>query len=692
VSETGDNTMPDQDFEIKFSKLVNGMIAEKVPALNKYKVGFQILTKDDDGTKAAGINAFVVNNVWVYIPVFFMDGAISGLELMYIKQNDVFVPAKDNWVASIKSQGEDLLGKMVEESEIDADAALDSESVSFTDKVAFRRTDDLLTKDDLLKMMRILPENKSRTFIDKVANMGHQALHSFVSTLHKSPDFANAVLKFHNPKELQKVAEVAKDMVASEVVNADTNEVKLISSMTDSAAKSLSDAEKKMLVQNGVFVQDNRKSFSKLFEQKVRSDVCQNPTSSGIYDVLLTDGTYITSFIVMLGIDKYSCNSNKVAIITFAKPDIYYVRPSTEVFCKVVENVTADDVKKLISGEPVTKKTLVNIRGEYSGTALLTQGAKTNLEVCLDKYMQGDDDQLHGRIESSRGINKHRGSDCEVTVEFTEKPGLLSVIGNTLYIPDDVRIFKKAKWEEEKAIKLGNLSTIHSAIIKEANLQPLYVSSIGNLVQVRSGKGMTSLLDKVAAIKHLVVKEGIFAGQAQQLLKEASRNSDKVAKYYIRYAPAYMMKLAAQGESGPVETTAVVGGKALVNDLPKAAIDKVVRASEAGVKEVFDTKVLQQLLDVADVSELRKDFITDMIKGMDKIGRMLFLFYWHNEEFAERYGEEDLDSLEDSLKQTFDMTGDLVLFLKEKMANVPNSGESMFGALSEDIGTTDATV
>jgi hypothetical protein len=79
-----------------------------------------------------------------------------------------------------------------------------------------------------------------------------------------------------------------------------------------------------------------------------------------------------------------------------------------------------------------------------------------------------------------------------------------------------------------------------------------------------------------------------------------------------------------------------------------------------------------------------------MVKGMDKIGRMLFLFYWHNDEFENRYGKEDMDELEDSLKQAFTINGDLVLYLKEKMAYSPDSSDSLFGAMSEDIGTADA--
>jgi hypothetical protein len=42
------------------------------------------------------------------------------------------------------------------------------------------------------------------------------------------------------------------------------------------------------------------------------------------------------------------------------------------------------------------------------------------------------------------------------------------------------------------------------------------------------------------------------------------------------------------------------------------------------------------------------------------------MFYWHNEEFEDRYGKQDLPELEDSLRNAFETLGDLTLFLMEK--------------------------
>ncbi len=59
-------------------------------------------------------------------------------------------------------------------------------------------------------------------------------------------------------------------------------------------------------------------------------------------------------------------------------------------------------------------------------------------------------------------------------------------------------------------------------------------------------------------------------------------------------------------------------------------------------------------------------YMGELTKGLDKLGRILFMFYWHGDRFAERYGKSDMPELEDSLRNAFEMLGDVILFLKQK--------------------------
>ena len=78
--------MAETTFEQKMGQLVDAQLNEKLPSLVQHRVGFQVIDKNDDETKAVGVAAFVVKDVWLYIPAFFLDGDIKGLELLYHKQ------------------------------------------------------------------------------------------------------------------------------------------------------------------------------------------------------------------------------------------------------------------------------------------------------------------------------------------------------------------------------------------------------------------------------------------------------------------------------------------------------------------------------------------------------------------------------------------------------------------------------
>ena len=95
-----------------------------------------------------------------------------------------------------------------------------------------------------------------------------------------------------------------------------------------------------------------------------------------------------------------------------------------------------------------------------------------------------------------------------------------------------------------------------------------------------------------------------------------------------------------------------------------------------GQKEVFDTHMIGGMLKAVREDSLVDRYLGDLLKALDRLGRVLFMFYWHNEEFSDRYGKQDMPELEDSLRNTFESLGDVTLFLKQKTVE-PYSGQSM---------------
>jgi hypothetical protein len=101
----------EQGFEQAFSSLSYSFLRDKAPKLIDFIVGFQLVDRNDDNTKAVGVFGFKIGPQWLYAPVFFLNGDLKGHELLYIKNQDTFVPLKENWVNYVMSRKPHMLGE-----------------------------------------------------------------------------------------------------------------------------------------------------------------------------------------------------------------------------------------------------------------------------------------------------------------------------------------------------------------------------------------------------------------------------------------------------------------------------------------------------------------------------------------------------------------------------------------------------
>src|SRR4029077_8419719 len=100
-------------FEQAFSNLAHAYLKDKAPGLQDYEVGFQLIDRNPENTKAVGVSGFKVGSQWLYAPVFFLNGDMKGHEMLYIKNQDLFVPMKENWLNYILNKKPHILGSEV---------------------------------------------------------------------------------------------------------------------------------------------------------------------------------------------------------------------------------------------------------------------------------------------------------------------------------------------------------------------------------------------------------------------------------------------------------------------------------------------------------------------------------------------------------------------------------------------------
>lgn len=92
--------MDNGSVERAFMDQAYGFLANKAGKLmqDPYRLGFEVVYKNDSNTRMVGIFAFRVNDQIMYVPVFFLNGDIKGTDLLYRQETKSFVPLNEEWV------------------------------------------------------------------------------------------------------------------------------------------------------------------------------------------------------------------------------------------------------------------------------------------------------------------------------------------------------------------------------------------------------------------------------------------------------------------------------------------------------------------------------------------------------------------------------------------------------------------
>jgi len=329
--------------------------------------------------------------------------------------------------------------------------------------------------------------------------------------------------------------------------------------------------------------------------------------------------------------------------------------------------------------------------------------------------------------------------DAKVFINKRKGTSLRSVNGE-LSIPEDYKIIKVAdpprppkdkdslieccsppddygpEGSAERPITPGNLVDIQTMLEKEASALKIHDTGAGE-VWIRSRKGHERMTKK-AALVALVKDHGLREHQARAMLKEAAaravHNSD--VTYLIKYAYGMSADLSTGAPSAPMipdpqrgteqlgynssvqslypqeEFMPVPGMEAARTDpsvydpfyMPdQGAMQVAQQAASSGQKQVFDTAMISGMLKSVRQDSLVDRYLGDLMKALDKLGRILFMFYWHQEEFEDRYGKQDLPEMEDSLRNAFEVLGDVCLYLQEKTVQ---GGAGMMGVFNDQPG------
>ena len=762
----------DTQFEQSFSNLAHAYLKDKAPGLLDYEVGFELMERNEDNTKAVGLFGFKVGSQWLYAPVFFINGDLKGHELLYLKDQDQFVPLKENWLNYILRRKPASLGKKTDQNMARL-GFLSPDLQAFSRPpakfAAAEVSDREIMKEGIKLFAKFACTNPSNdvkynnlltldSFLTKEAFSGRhtygEIVKALIGTCERFPRTSEAIDKLYGTGLIKDAVARLKSIPADDVlsgsdikVNAGEKQALTIIVRSFSASSdgvmNTSEPEKQKLLTDGVIFRDARTKDDTAIAYRVQEPTSlENPPTTGVYDLLVSPFSMMKTVIFLMPHgprgrqefatvvsyegDKNWINSHPGNLFTRPPRDGGQDAPesknSGQSFAKFFESLPA--ISSLAKGNvymAVSESGDASVPFEILKDEGNSDGTNNYRVRYLDWASQPKPSYLPNVVRKGSygdfnmdNLGVIGGGD---RLHVTDKPGVrIKAIKGQLYIPGN---FKVIKLEGDSccgdgSITPGNLTDLQHAIYQKT--AALKVRHTGSEVDVNG-----RLLEPQEALIHLVRDVSLSEKQARAILGEAK--ASKVAEYRI-YRPEKedagdLIKSAAPGD--PIDMSMMGGTSAPAFPMQPTGMEQTLlgsvqssyplqqalpamssqslqansavydpklpdpktmaigyNAAQTGQKEVFDTSMIGTLVKSVRDDTMVDRHLGDLMDGLDKVGRILFSFYWHKDKFEDRYGKKDIPELEDNLRNSFEQLGDLLLFLKQKtIDSYPDEGISL---------------
>jgi len=759
----------DAPFEQAFSNLAHAYMRDKAPTLLDHELGFQLLDRNEENTQAVGVMAFKVGSSQLFAPVFFLQGELKGHELLYLKNQDMFVPLKENWLNYVINRKPNIIGAGI-------DRNLSAIGVSQPELSKLRESPHKYASA-VAAFMPVFGHLATRPLQDSISEFADHcqtkldlsdfmkqaslpALQAVVEMMQRKPKIAAAFANWHGMDVLtdavsearnrSNISSVMDDPYASvnknqiitgsilgEKTAADDDDgpdarqkIRIITSeqsMVDGPPEDLAEEDQEKLLRDGMLIKDHRSGdeISVAVNLQVEQKLV-NPGETGIYQVLTKPGEFDKCLVVINPVGPDGRESTCLVVRlegdkswgNFDRHDIWTAGQEEEMGGE--ENWqdwldSQSDASSLTVGD---RYMLVGPRRNATCTFRVEDS------IGDDSY-KVDFETDHPR---SREVGMRRWTDYDTSsnydryskwsdgqrIHLDAKDGtdMRSSRGD-LFVPKGCKVVKvqMTNWDERRKNKAhiepccADDTTSKDPPIQPGNLFDATANIMKKTAKLRivdegtryivNGHRLTPRDAQV----HLVYDHGLSVPASQELLKTAKHKSHAgngmVCR--VKYANPFLTEgapmapsfpeamqggynpmgfqgntIAMQEEEVPVEALSAANTDPSVYDVRPGATPgpmdhaAVADAAASGQKEVFDTAMIGSMLKAVRDDTMIDRYIPDIIRSVDRLGRILFQFYWHQEQFADRYGKQDMPELEDSLRNAFESTGDIVLFLKQK--------------------------
>jgi hypothetical protein len=749
----------DTPFEQAFSNLAHAYLQDKAPGLLDHEIGFQLLDRNNENTKAVGVFAFKVGSLWLYAPMFFLNGDLKGHELLYLKNQDMFVPLKENWINYLVNRKPSILGQSVDRNL----TQLGQRQPDFTQMSrspskfgSARPSLKEMVTAALPAFAKSATTNTASAFEELGATLnlpaflkeaGLEVVQKLVATCQYAPQLASAIEEFHGLDVIKAAVEanttralqpkIASVLSAAPEKPAAAAGLKVITHDTTVQTKlpaGYSEDDQEKLLRDGVLILDqrDRDNVSIPYQIQVEKKLF-NPTESGLYDILVKPGDIERCYVAVHPMGAAKRADFVTVVRTDGTPDWINTRADHVFALTRIEGDEFDswfeklpEATKLSGG--MTRAILLNKKGDTTVPVRVireygdSEYGTTSYEVHLEDHSKYPPRGSIGACCYTDPLNYDKWRDGVRVHLGASKGSKLRASMGDIFVPEGFKMLKCAPGEDDVAdveeagqgscgcgeskdppLMPGNLVDAQLALMSKTAALRVYHNGTEFLINPELNK--EARVGHIKALVTLVEHHGLREDAAREILKQAAakRKFECRVKYAAPYGAPMMINDAP---TAPTMPPPVMGGEYVLNtDVPTqlgidqgvpvpgmsamrtdrqvynpnpkydkgvlasgddSEIQRILAAAGSGQKEVFDTAMIGSMLRAVRDDSLVDRYMGELTKGLDKLGRILFMFYWHGDRFAERYGKSDMPELEDSLRNAFEMLGDVILFLKQK--------------------------
>jgi len=702
-----------------------GVVGNKAKVLfqDPFRLGFEIVNRNEKATKMVGIFAFRISRELLYAPVFFVNGEIKAADMLYRADVKRFVPLTEDWCAYLIRGVKSADGKSVERNrrrQPDAHldrlaypqhtkyASVELENEAVLAEIKKQAADGTIWRE-LMTHCADQATNPGLIIPSVISENGPEMIEKLAGFTELGINTQRCVAENYSLEELTTapawMAKEAAAPTAAETI-----------SLVREVGQCKSAAEITKLAEHGYCLEDSRDTDKlNVVVEEASSGYVGEVNSVGPVSILLADGESCSAILLRREhslLDSSSCYPTEGLGESPREPDYIYFQDTKELLER--------PYRKPIFGELSVCDKPDDIPGCCCGSKL----SKGKYYVAIDPATWGvsrpfrvEDIGKDGECISFEVSHHYGGKDTYLYSPNRESEGK--------YISDDLLYAEVAvTTDKHGGFDLQCKKDLMSSSQLDAWIRTAGGSSASNEVTVKpnSDRGTFDVIHKSAGVLVKVARDlgmleahltlagdfNITCDKAGEILHKASDrdvtyniyDSMKKSGYATRMEPerewirAHDSKLGVDVESPQQQVLAthtperpeqeahwgdtfqripVDMQDGVVDALPDDAVfnsspEELAEMSQKyDMPHIFDHGALEQLstpsLNITD--QIRK-YIPDMEAGVDKNFRVLFLLRYRPAEFEEEYGKDALLEMEQDLADLSAQAGNQLLRLLKR--------------------------